>query len=301
MLNAIKDYIPQPISNTFTEFLQEDKKLRLYAAAVATVFGTIKLVGYIQKHNRRKKWNAVGKDVVVLHTMQRGKLTPSLSPFALKLETYLRMADIPYEVDYTEPMGPKGKLPWITLNGESIGDSQLIIEKLGRKFGKDFSAHLTPKEVGVAQAMRIMTEEHFLWCLEIWMFEVDGGASFPKVMNFPASAALFFGIMMLYYKRTIKNVTYTVGVGRHSKTEVEEMGKKDIAALATWLGNKPFFMGDEPTEVDCTIFGFLAQLVWNFPQSPYGKMVQRDYSNLINYCQRMKEKFWPDWNDHLDP
>ena len=46
----------------------------------------------------RKKWNAVGKNVVVLHQIQRGKHTPSISPFPLKLETYLRMANIPYEV-----------------------------------------------------------------------------------------------------------------------------------------------------------------------------------------------------------
>ena len=38
------------------------------------------------------------KDVVILHQLPRGKLTQSVSPFSLKLETYLRMADIPYQV-----------------------------------------------------------------------------------------------------------------------------------------------------------------------------------------------------------
>ena len=35
---------------------------------------------------------------VILHQLSRGKFTPCISPFALKLETYLRMADIPYKV-----------------------------------------------------------------------------------------------------------------------------------------------------------------------------------------------------------
>ena len=46
----------------------------------------------------REKWAKVGKNVVVLHQFRRASYAPSPSPFALKLETYLRMAEIPYEV-----------------------------------------------------------------------------------------------------------------------------------------------------------------------------------------------------------
>lgn len=38
------------------------------------------------------------KDVVILHQFPRGLNLPSISPFALKLETYLRMAEINYQV-----------------------------------------------------------------------------------------------------------------------------------------------------------------------------------------------------------
>lgn len=46
----------------------------------------------------RRRWAAIGKDVVVLHVFPRGKLVPNMSNFGMKLETYLRMAQIPYEV-----------------------------------------------------------------------------------------------------------------------------------------------------------------------------------------------------------
>jgi len=65
--------------------------------------------------------------------------------------------------DFSEPFGPKGKMPWITLNGEHIADSQICLELLARKFNKDFSSHLTPEEQAVGRAMQIMTEEHLLW------------------------------------------------------------------------------------------------------------------------------------------
>ena len=38
-------------------------------------------------------------NTVVLYQLPRGPFTPSLTPFAVKLETYLRLAKIPYQVD----------------------------------------------------------------------------------------------------------------------------------------------------------------------------------------------------------
>lgn len=56
--------------------------------------------GYFNLIYLRKKWAAVGKDIVALHQLPRSPVTPSPSPFPLKLETYLRMASIPYQVNY---------------------------------------------------------------------------------------------------------------------------------------------------------------------------------------------------------
>ncbi|XP_077989758.1 failed axon connections homolog [Glandiceps talaboti] len=61
------------------------------------------------------------------------------------------------------------------------------------------------------------------------------------------------------------------------------------------LGNKNFMFGDEPCEEDCAIFGQLAMVVWVLPDSPQGLLVKGDCKNLEDYCYRMKERFWPDW------
>src|SRR5262245_11016515 len=57
---------------------------------------------------------------------------PNLSPFCSKLETWLRIAGIPYEVvDTADPRtAPKGKLPFIEDGGRRMGDTSLIIEHL---------------------------------------------------------------------------------------------------------------------------------------------------------------------------
>ena len=47
----------------------------------------------------RKEQQLDSKDAIILHQFSRPKTgVPSLSPFCLKIETYLRMLDLPYQV-----------------------------------------------------------------------------------------------------------------------------------------------------------------------------------------------------------
>lgn len=290
---AMTGWTPLRIAGRGLKWLWGKSKPLTVAAVV--VIGTVHVTSYIKKQKRRKKWNNAGKDVVVLHMFPRGYFCPNLSPFVVKLETYLRMAKIPYQVDYEEPIGPKGKCPWITLNGEEIGDSQLIIEKLGSKYGKDYSSDLTPEQYAIAHAMRVMVDEHLLWCLVVWRYIVDGGASISICMKFP----VFFRILIPVFRRKVKKAVWMQGIGRHSFSEVEEIGRKDLSALSAFLGENTYLMGDKATEVDCAAFGMLSQIIWNSPNSPYLKMLDTEFTNLHAYCQRVKEEFWPDWNDCL--
>jgi len=46
-----------------------------------------------------------------------------------------------------------------------------------------------------------------------------------------------------------------------------------MSIISQLKGIKPFFMGDKPTEVDCSMFGMIAQMVWNMPDSPFEKLL----------------------------
>ena len=91
------------------------------------------------------------------------------------------------------------------------------------------------------------------------------------------------------------------GMGRHSEAEVYEMGIKDLRAISIHLGDRPFFTGDKATEVDCTMFGVLAQFLWNSSGGPLEKVLKEELPNLTSFCKRMKEQFWPDWDKCLNP
>lgn len=49
----------------------------------------------------RKRWRDVPKDVVLVHAFPKSRFAPNVSPFVLRLETYLRLAKIPYQVMMT--------------------------------------------------------------------------------------------------------------------------------------------------------------------------------------------------------
>jgi len=54
-----------------------------------------------------------------------------LSQFCTKLETFLRITKLPYEIVETLPLkAPRGKLPYIEDQGQVITDSRLILNYL---------------------------------------------------------------------------------------------------------------------------------------------------------------------------
>ena len=48
------------------------------------------------------------------------------------------------------------------------------------------------------------------------------------------------------------------------------------------LGEKTFFMGDKPTELDCAAFGQLAQIRWATPDSCPGKSLMKGINPFLS-------------------
>ncbi|XP_067666048.1 failed axon connections homolog [Haliotis asinina] len=83
-----------------------------------------------------------------------------MTPFAVKLETYLRMARISYLNVHGRQRSSKGKFPWIEYNGQEVADSSLCIEFLNKKMGVDLNRNLSAADRGIAQAMQVMVADH---------------------------------------------------------------------------------------------------------------------------------------------
>lgn len=78
----------------------------------------------------------------------------TVSPFCLKLDSFLRMTGIEHQsITASTPFpGPKKKAPWIEYKGQTLGDSTMIIDFLKSEYGVDPDAHLSDAERGAAVA-----------------------------------------------------------------------------------------------------------------------------------------------------
>ncbi len=108
------------------------------AAAASTSYLSAKLA-QMRLRRARQTWNSdENRGVVILHQLPRPKTCASVNPFAVKVETFLRAAGIKYINDFEFPHSPETKKsPWITLDGQDVADSQIIMETLAKKFSVD--------------------------------------------------------------------------------------------------------------------------------------------------------------------
>ena len=92
---------------------------------------------------------------------------PNLSPFCCKLETWLRIAKIPYGVvETSDPRtAPRRKLPYIEDDGVRIADSSVIVDHLSRTRSIDLDESLSPRQHATAVLVQRTLEEHYAFVL----------------------------------------------------------------------------------------------------------------------------------------
>ena len=104
-----------------------------------------------------------GEVLLNIPPMARKVEVPSISPHCLKLEGYLRMANIPHKVARRQKVSSKGQVPWITYNKRNIADSNFCVKFLNDEFGVDLNRGLTEDEKAVAHSLQVMVEHNTYW------------------------------------------------------------------------------------------------------------------------------------------
>ena len=209
----------------------------------------------------------------------------NVSPFTLKLETWLRLAGIPYQTVAVRNPGqsPKGKLPYIRDGEALIADSSIIIEHLKRTRGVDPDAGLDPLERADALAFQRLLEEHlyFILAYSRW-FDPDGWRTvMPALFGaIPPGARQVVAAMV---RRKVRRDLKGQGLGRHRRDELYAMARGDLEALATRLDDGPFFFRERPGTLDAVAYGCLANLLL-VPVETELKRIGQEFPNLRAFC-----------------
>jgi glutathione S-transferase len=117
--------------------------------------------------------------------------------------------------------------------------------------------------------------------------------------NWPGTKQLMFGaipaavrpLVAIFARRGVRQELVGQGIGRHSSDEIHRIGIRDLNAVADFLGDKPFFMGPNPTEIDATVYGLISNIIQVPVETPV-KAAGLERPNLLKYCDRMKARFF---------
>ncbi|MCS6781238.1 MAG: glutathione S-transferase family protein [Geminicoccaceae bacterium] len=211
------------------------------------------------------------------------------SPFALKLETWLRLADIPFTIEESlrPDRMPKGKLPCIRDGGRLIADSSTIIAHLKATRGIDPDAGLSARQRAEALILQRLFEEH-LYFVVVWARWIDpeGWETIARDFFTRVPAPLRPAARTIL-RRRFARMLRVQGLGRHDRDEILARAREDLAALSARLGDRPFFMGEQLTTIDAVAFGFLANILL-VPVEGELKRLAQGFANLVAFCETME-------------
>jgi len=214
----------------------------------------------------------------------------NVSPFCLKVEMALRHLQIEYQIEeMSNPTkAPKGKLPFIDVQGKIVTDSELILDYLDERTEGALYGNLDGEQLARGCAFVRLAEDHLYWLMvasrwvdDSWWPNVDqgffGSLPFPLRQLVPAVA-----------RSRIKKTYKLHGLGLHSLAEQKEFARKDLNALNSVVQAHSYLLGDELSVFDFSVASMMAGLLDNKPAT-WMTVLARDFEPLVEYTERVQQ------------
>ncbi|KAI0152734.1 hypothetical protein GGR57DRAFT_470119 [Xylariaceae sp. FL1272] len=254
-------------------------------------------------------------------TMYRGWPDPNLyvwSPFVTKLEARLRFSGLPYKcASGSLKSAPRGKIPYLDLTPadnagpvEQLSDSTLIVKDLtARGMLNALNDGLSKTEKATDLALRALLEDKlgFYHSWERWTQNYNTMRD-HVMSSIPYFIRIFIG--QLAYRNTVATL-HGQGTGRFSAEEIGEFRNEIWSSFNDLLleskvkngtkgkgDDEPFWVlgGDEPTEVDATLFGFIVSALL-CTAGPGSKADVKSFPVLGEYAKRIHGRYFPEYDN----
>jgi len=218
---------------------------------------------------------------------------PNASPFCMKVEVFLKMANLDYKTKaINDPSkAPNGKLPYISDDNATVADSSFILQYLTSKHKIDLNQDIPERDLAIADAVVRMLEEHYYWSLVYsrWIDE----------RYWPTTKKSFFGALPLPLQFIIPSVArgkvktqiFQQGTSRHSADKIYQLGIDDLNTTSKILADNDFIAGSKPCVHDATVYAFLANALYPESNTPLKGQIKQ-LPNLVAYCDRMKSRYF---------
>lgn len=215
---------------------------------------------------------------------------PSASSFCTKAIYLLNMAGVDWQRhDTNDPRKwPKAKLPAITVDGRTIGDSNGIRAHL-ESLGIDLEPGLSDLDKSTAQAFVRMAEEHMYFHVvmdrwgddDVWPIVRDTYfTDIPKLARFFVTKGL---------RKALMKGMHVQGLGRLSIEERMQKLEPDLQAITSRLWQGTFLFGDTPTAADASVATVLGSMRSTPIKTALRRRIEGD-TVLCSYIDRVAER-----------
>ncbi len=242
------------------------------------------------------------RDVVYLFGTPKKKDEPSASGYCQKVETFLRVTSTRYEHRETLPFkAPKGKVPFMVVNGETVADSHFMLRHLIKTgVSPDLDSFLTREQLADTHAYQKSIEEMLYPCTVRERWFKDENYQTIKQEIFGSMFWPLRWILPWIFRRNIRSALWTQGVGRHSEQQIESIVASTFEDLEAKYshGENYFHRTENPTEIDVIVYSFIANALQTY-SNPFVAQKILNKPHLVKFAKLMTNKLFPEYHKIL--
>ncbi len=203
--------------------------------------------------------------------------------YGLKVFAFLRLAGLRFEHEhiFDASAAPRGQLPYIVDDDETIGDSESIVAHLTAKYRLAIDAALGSRERNLTLLVtRLLDDLYWVMSYSRWkdeqfwpVFRAALRREHPGLTEEGLTKAREFNLQRYFFQ----------GIGRYAPDAAYARGLADLGVLADLVPDGGFVHGTRPTSVDAGIYGFIANIHFYDIETPLKRFVSAR-QNLVRHC-----------------
>jgi glutathione S-transferase len=209
--------------------------------------------------------------------------------YGLKVFAFMRLTGVPFthEHIFDASAAPRGQLPYIVDDGETIGDSETIIAHLIAKYRLGIDQALGARQRDVSLLItRMLDDLYWVMSYSRWKDE-RYWPSFRDALMREHSSLTTEGLQKA---REFNFQRYHFqGIGRYAPEAAYARGLADLKVLADLIPAGAYVHGQQPTSIDAGIYGFIANIYFYAIETPLKQFVLSQ-QNLVRHCTAIHER-----------
>jgi glutathione S-transferase len=208
--------------------------------------------------------------------------------YGLKVFAFLRLNGVRFKHEHVfdASAAPRGQLPYIVDDSETIGDSDTIIAHVITKYRLTIDATLTSAQRDMSHLInRMLDDLYWVMSYSRWKDERFWPAfrdalmrQHPSVTEDGLRKAQEFNFQRYYFQ----------GIGRYAPDAAYARGLADLRVLADVIPAKGYVHGEKPTSIDAGIYGFIANIYFYDIDTPLKQCVM-SHENIVRHCSAIHE------------